>query len=970
MKKQRRMARAGKSYWSHVACTVVLTIAIAAFSPFLDLLVSAFVLDQQDWPARQSVQSIRIGISKTIEFPFDETIVTAIVSDPEMVFANIQSDRVLVLTGVRLGHTILIVSGRTRQVTYSLDVVRSPHSRKSTGNLRNAEQLQPFAGSQGFYFTPGNRNEPSSLLYTFDFRQQLQGQRTLRAAGELFRFFGDQRQRLNAPLAAVFGANRLMFGVDSKTTKLDLLDSPLGRSRIGFNGYTLRGLHFLSTADSRWEGLEFFAGNARPQVAIFSRGEGRITGMNFPVLSGRTVRVEVGAVWIAASRRELSPHTEDAQSSKGAFVWQTGLRYSPDERTSLSGELAYSRESLSWSGRVDLQRGPFLFSGELVHLSHNSPLIPLGAQPEGRTSGVVNLQWTPDARFNTVASYSRTLAMSASARAALNSRLLLVRTNYQPAPGTLFSFIFKDQLIDLPVSPLITVPFSLESRSVGFKWNQRLSGNWANNLEANFTLSREDNTKLQTNHGLNLREQLRYRWRHGSAEGFINFRTHTPSLDGLILRNPGLLPVDFRPAFAADPRGFLLRNRFALPLLLNGVELPVTRETATGVNFQSSFRRTTFTGETVYRTGTFAAAPQNYLEVSVSGSFRLDAANSLQTRVSRLFGLGGITDQTAVTIGYVHRFGSDSGGGFQFSKWLGIRRSRIQGRVFMDLNNNDQQDSNENGIAGITVQLNTSRTVTTDARGDFKFESLEAGQYELTLLSNALGVTLRAGSMLHSISVSTRQTVTISLGLSNTGSVAGRVFNDLLLTGRNNAGNAPGLKAVALKLYQIDENSSVTKEQQSFYQTTNSNGDYQFRNLAPGRYVLQVDPNTLPQNFHVLSKMSWGFTLGPLQNLYRDLPFSAQRAVSGMVYIDVDGDDRFDSHKDSIVAGARIAAGGSEAVSNRDGMYLLRTLPAGSSTIQVYSPQGKFSGRLTVELGSEPVFLTGVNLKIRSELSP
>lgn len=967
MKKQRRTARARKWYWSHVACTVVLTVTIAAFLPFLELLVSAFGLGQQDWPERQSqnVQRIRIWISKTVEFPFDETIVTAIVSDPEIVFSNIQSDHVLVLTGLRLGHTILIVSGRTRQVTYALDVVRSPNSNHTGNKLSHAaEQLQSFAGSQGFYFTPGNRDEPSSLLYTFNYRQQLQNQRTLRAAGELFRFFGNPEQRLNAPLDTVFGANRLMFGVDSRTTKLDLLDSQLGRSRLGFNGYTLRGLHFLSTPESRWRGLEFFAGNARPQAAILSRGEGRLAGFNFPVVSGRTVGVDVGAVWIAPSR-------ENRQNSDSAFLWQTALRYSPDERTNLLGELAYSRRSLSSSIRVDLQRGPFLFSGELLHVNRNSPLIAIGAQSEGRTSALANLQWTPSVHFNTVASYARTAATSGSTRAALNNQLLLVRTNYQLAPGSLLSIIFKDQLIDLPVSPLIKVPFNLESRSIGLKWNQRLSDKWSNNLEGNFTFSREDNTNLETTHGLNLREQLRYRWRHGSAEGFINFRSHTPSLDGLILRNPTLLPVDLRPAFTADPRGFLLRNRFALPFLLNGIELPATRETATGANLQMSFRRATFSSEVVYRTGTFASAPQKDFEVSVSGNFRLDAANSLQARVSRLFGVGGVTSQTAVTIGYVHRFGADSGGGFQFSKWFGLRRSsRIEGRVFMDSNNNDQQDANENGIAGITVQLDASRTVTTNARGDFKFESLEAGEYELTLLSNALGVTIRANSMQHRISVSPRQTVTISLGLNNTGSVSGRVFNDLLLTEGSTAGDAPGLKAVSLRLYQIDANSCAIKAQPLFYQTTNSKGDYQFRNLAPGRYVLQVDPNTLPENFHVPSKMSWDFTLGPLQNLYLDLPFSAQRAVSGIVYIDADGDDRFYSARDSVVPGARIVASGSEAVSNRDGLYLLRGLPAGPLMIEVYSPAGKLSGRVRIELGSEPVFRTGLNLKIKSALSP
>jgi hypothetical protein len=125
-----------------------------------------------------------------------------------------------------------------------------------------------------------------------------------------------------------------------------------------------------------------------------------------------------------------------------------------------------------------------------------------------------------------------------------------------------------------------------------------------------------------------------------------------------------------------------------------------------------------------------------------------------------------------------------------------------------------------------------------------------------------------------------------------------------------------------------------------------------------------VDPTTIPENFHVPSKTSWEFVLNPLQNLYFDIPFAAQRAVSGVVYIDLDGDQQFDLRKDSVVAGARVVVGASETVSNENGLYLLRNLPAGAFNLRVYSRAGKPLGGVSIELGPEPALRTHINLRI------
>jgi hypothetical protein len=167
-----------------------------------------------------------------------------------------------------------------------------------------------------------------------------------------------------------------------------------------------------------------------------------------------------------------------------------------------------------------------------------------------------------------------------------------------------------------------------------------------------------------------------------------------------------------------------------------------------------------------------------------------------------------------------------------------------------------------------------------------------------------------------------------------------------------------------LILHPGEGSSLTTPGSKSLIQIADGDGRYEFRNLVPGKYILEIDPATLPENFRLPSRMSWPITVIALEGLYLDLPFAAQRAVSGIVYIDKDGDGQFDPRKDVVVAGARVVAGNAAAVSNRQGSYLLRNLPAGKINVQVYLPARKASAPLHLELGPEPILRSGVNLRI------
>lgn len=453
---------------------------------------------------------------------------------------------------------------------------------------------------------------------------------------------------------------------------------------------------------------------------------------------------------------------------------------------------------------------------------------------------------------------------------------------------------------------------------------------------------------------------------HYPVAGFINYRSNTPSLTGLILRNPLLLPAELRPAFTADPARFLLTNRDALPELLSGVGLPATRSTEAGLRLQAAFSRLNLAGEVRYSTGEILARNERNILATFSADLKLDAANSIQVSGARAFSFSGTESRTALTVSYVHRFGSASGGGFQFSKLLGLSHGRVQGRVFFDLNGNGQDDPGEPGATGMKVQIDGNHTRTTDERGNFNFSALEPGAHTVALASEDLGVKLRASnSTSHQLFLSERETINVSFGLTNSGFAQGRIFNDLFLAGEMSAGDAPGVEGVRIILRPVSTGSANAVRPLS--ETVNASGAYEFRNLPPGNYILEIDPASIPADFRLPGQMAFNIIINPLQGSFLDVPFIAQRAVSGIVFIDRDENGQFDSNRDEVVKGARVVAGRAEAWTNQQGSYILRNLPAGKLEICAYLPTGSKGETTFIELNTNPTFRKNLNLAIDDE---
>lgn len=959
-----------------ILCVLLLTVALLAPLPLAQAASSVVSLirstinltpllqdDSQEQarqkPLRNYAPRVKLLVGNIHELTFDEAILAVTVLEPNVAAANTKTDRTLVITGLNAGETILIISGKNKRSTYVIQVVRPPRAAQPDGNdARRNEPTESFSGFYGLRFSPGFDEAPALLQHNFEFNQKLSASRTLRASGEIFNFFGRGERGLAQPLGTNFGVNRIKLGLDSPESRFDVLDSELEISRLSFNNYTMRGLHFVSKPDSRWKGLEIFAGRARPLVSSFNEGEGLLAGALAPVAQGSSWRIRAGAFFVSPQR-----HSEVRESG---VIWHADARYAPDENTTAEAEIAYANGNLSWRTRLDLRRGPFNFHTELLRLDSHSPLVGIGAQATGRRMNSFSLQWRPIPRFIASLSYNSTTnsPLSTSRRVELNAKTLIATASYTPARGTRLSFSFNQQELEQPAALSLPFLLSLQTRTATFRYGQRLGHGWTNDFEARLIQSREDQTAEQMTQSVSLREQLRYSWRRGSIAGFLNYKSNTPSLTGLILRNPLLLPAELRTAFTADPTRFLLTNRDVLPEFLSGVELPTTRSTEAGLRLQAAFSRLNLTGEARYSVGEFQASARRDLLATLSADLKLDAANSIQVSGARAFSFGGTDSRTALTVSYVHRFGAGSNGGFQFSKMLGLSHGRIQGRVYFDLNGNGQDDPGEPGVAGMKVQLDENHTKTTDERGNFNFSSLEPGEHTVALASEDLGVKLRASnSTLRQLMLPARESINVSFGLTNFGFAQGRIFNDLFLSGEMSAGDAPGVEGVRIFLRPTSTGS--TNAAQPLSVVVNASGVYEFHNLPAGSYLLEIDPTSMPADFRLSGQMAWGLNINPLQGSFLDVPLIAQRAVSGIVFIDKDGNGQFDSKTDEVVKGAKVSAGRAESWTDSRGSYILRNLPAGKFDICAYLLNERKSPTISIELGPSPTFRKNVDLAIQ-----
>jgi len=178
----------------------------------------------------------------------------------------------------------------------------------------------------------------------------------------------------------------------------------------------------------------------------------------------------------------------------------------------------------------------------------------------------------------------------------------------------------------------------------------------------------------------------------------------------------------------------------------------------------------------------------------------------------------------------------------------------ISGLKFNDANGNGTQDSEEEGVAGVTINLFAASggalvaTTTTGADGSFSFANVNPGDYQVAeVLPDGFVQTLPGGSGMVPVTVTAGGTASGILfgnrsAAAATGTISGFIFNDLNKNEVQDHGEKP-FAGVTVRLEDLSGNVITTV-------VTDANGNFTFTGVPAGDYkVFPVPPPTFFQTF-------------------------------------------------------------------------------------------------------------------------
>jgi protocatechuate 3,4-dioxygenase beta subunit len=293
----------------------------------------------------------------------------------------------------------------------------------------------------------------------------------------------------------------------------------------------------------------------------------------------------------------------------------------------------------------------------------------------------------------------------------------------------------------------------------------------------------------------------------------------------------------------------------------------------------------------------------------------------------------------------------------------------ISGTVFNDLDGDRVKDSNELGVANVTIyndannnsKLDTGELTTiTDANGLYTLSSLSSGSYKIrqilqsgwsqTTPTNNYGwtITLASNQQLSGKDFGTRESNVVPPPTSG-GSISGNVWNDL---DGDRVKDSNELGVANITVYN-DANNNSKLDSGELTAVTDGSGLYTLSNLASGSYkirqILQSGwSQTTPTNNY-----GWTITLASNQQLSgKDFgtretnvtpPPTSGGSISGNVWNDLDGDRVKDSNEAGVANvtvyndannNSKLDSGEKTTTTDGSGLYTFSGLTSGSYKIR------------------------------------
>jgi len=263
------------------------------------------------------------------------------------------------------------------------------------------------------------------------------------------------------------------------------------------------------------------------------------------------------------------------------------------------------------------------------------------------------------------------------------------------------------------------------------------------------------------------------------------------------------------------------------------------------------------------------------------------------------------------------------GGSYFFDTTLrwGIGGS-IEGYVFEDANGNGEKDIGEKGFGGIDVYAGEEYATITDGAGRFEFDGIK--YYELTVMYDPqmLPEGYRPTSPNPQTAVMEQDEVSeIYFGALAVAEISGIVYNDINMNKTFDAGDK-GVRAVFLAL-----DSGVMA-------VSMATGHYRMEDVRPGEKTLTLDATSLPYNLLPLTKVKRAVGVEGGKEYKEDFPVYALRTIVGVIFVDSNGDGRFDAGEKG-VEDIVVRCAGTATITDNKGRYFLKKVPGREQEVVV-----------------------------------
>lgn len=167
---------------------------------------------------------------------------------------------------------------------------------------------------------------------------------------------------------------------------------------------------------------------------------------------------------------------------------------------------------------------------------------------------------------------------------------------------------------------------------------------------------------------------------------------------------------------------------------------------------------------------------------------------------------------------------------FQSIGQQGSQMSSLSGKVFVDVNLNGKPDQNEPGVRDIRLLLDNTQSITTDSDGRYTAALLENGYHTLGLQTENLPILLDSKNPAYKIKLTQGRNHRFDIALlPRYGVISGHVLIQDI--------NGATITGDQVILVLLNRQGEVLH-----YTSSEADGTYQFANLAPGTYIIDMEP--------------------------------------------------------------------------------------------------------------------------------